>query len=113
MKMKGPGEFPEKGTAPASNPCGGTSRDSAESAHDEITCQKLILECLLDYESGAMPADDRRHLERHLDACPPCGNFLTTYRATGKTLQMLKPCEVPAALARAVVAFVRSRSGRE
>lgn len=110
--MKDPVKSSKAGSGGVSDPCGGATRDSAEGAHDEITCQKLILDCLLDYESGAMPEDDRRHLERHFEACPPCGKFLTSYRATGKTLQMLRPCEVPAALARAVVAFVRSRSGR-
>ncbi|MEP6802165.1 MAG: zf-HC2 domain-containing protein [Acidobacteriota bacterium] len=110
--MKDPGDSAVADSDGVSDPCGATKRDAAEGAHDEITCQKLILDCLLDYESGAMPEDDRRHLERHLEACPPCGQFLTSYRATGKTLQMLRPCEVPAALARAVVAFVRSRSGR-
>jgi anti-sigma factor RsiW len=92
----------------AQNPCGPTADSTGK--HDAITCQRLILECLLDYESGAMAEDERRQLERHLEACPPCGQFLTSYRATGKTLQMLKPCDVPPALASAVVAFVRSRS---
>lgn len=80
--------------------------------HDEVTCRKLILEFLLDFESGAMPDDERHALERHFDECPPCGVFLTSYRATGKTLRMLKPSEVPADLALAVVQFVRSRSGK-
>ena len=92
--------------------CGQTPGEEV-GQHDEMTCQKLILECLIDYETGTMPESDRRQLDRHLEACPPCGQFLTSYRATGKTLHMLKPCEVPPALARAVVAFVRSRSGKE
>ncbi|MDQ2970502.1 MAG: zf-HC2 domain-containing protein [Acidobacteriota bacterium] len=92
----------------AQNPCGPTADSTGK--HDAITCQRLILECLFDYESGAMAEDERRQLERHLEACPPCGQFLTSYRATGKTLQMLKPSDVPPALASAVVAFVRSRS---
>ncbi len=112
MNPKGPLETTKTGSENPGDPCGGASREPAKGAHEEITCQKLILDCLLDYESGAMPEEDRRHLERHFEACPPCGKFLTSYRATGKTLQMLRPCEVPAALARAVVAFVRSRSGR-
>jgi hypothetical protein len=45
--------------------------------------------------------------------CPPCVRFLTTYRATGKTLKLLKPEEIPSDLAQSVLAFVRSRPGRK
>ena len=34
-------------------------------SHDEFTCKRIILECLLEYEEGAMGEDDRRELERH------------------------------------------------
>jgi hypothetical protein len=80
--------------------------------HDEFTCRKIILECLLEYEEGAMGEEDRRELEHHFADCPPCGQFLSTYRATGKTLKMLKPQEIPPALAQTVIAFVKSRSAR-
>jgi len=90
-------------TGPAGGGCG---------AHDEVSCRKLILEYLLDYESGAMDEADRASLQKHFEDCPPCGDFLESYRVTGKTLRMLKPSEVPADLARAVVAFVKSRSGK-
>jgi hypothetical protein len=86
---------------------------SPDGRHDDVTCRKLILEYLLDYESGAMPEAERSELQRHFEDCPPCGIFLTSYRATGKTLRMLKPSDVPADLARAVIRFVRSRSGKE
>ena len=92
--------------------CGpGGSADAGP--HDEISCRKLILEFLLDYESGAMPEGERLELQKHFEDCPPCGVFLESYRVTGRTLRMLKPSEVPADLARAVVQFVRSRSGKE
>jgi hypothetical protein len=81
-------------------------------AHDEITCRRLILDFLLDYESGAMPEADRALLQKHFEDCPPCGDFLESYRLTGKTLQMLKPSDVPNDLARAVVRFVKERSGK-
>lgn len=87
--------------------CGGPG------GHDEITCRKAILDCLLDYETGAMPEALRIELDRHFGDCPPCGEFLTSYRATGRTLQMLKPSEVPPELAQAVVDFVKARCGKK
>ena len=80
--------------------------------HDEVNCQKLILDYLISYEDESMPADERAELRRHLEMCPPCVRFLTTYEATGKTLRMLKPREIPPDLARAVIAFVRARRGK-
>ena len=77
--------------------------------HDAVSCRKAILELLLDYESGTMPAELRAELDRHFSDCPPCGEFLVSYRVTGRTLRMLKPSEVPPALAKAVIAFVKAR----
>jgi hypothetical protein len=82
-------------------------------SHDEKTCKALILDCLLEFEEGAMPEAERQELQRHFDMCPPCMNFLTTYRATGKTLKMLKPREIPPALAETVMGFVRSRRAKD
>ena len=47
-------------------------------SHDEITCRKLILEYLVDYEDGSMPEAERQDLEKHLSHCPPCVVFLRT-----------------------------------
>ena len=82
-------------------------------SHDEVTCEKLILECLLEFEEGMMPEADRADLQRHFEMCPPCLNFLTTYRATGRTLKLLKPREIPPALAETVMVFIRKRCKKE
>ena len=81
--------------------------------HDAITCKRLILEYLVDYEDGAMPEEVRRDLEWHLEHCPPCLVFLKEYRATGRTLRMLKPKDVPKNLAEAVWGFVIARCRKE
>jgi hypothetical protein len=80
---------------------------------DEKTCKELILDCLLEFEEGAMPVEERRELQLHFEMCPPCMNFLSTYRATGRALKMLKPTEIPPALAETVMAFVRARREKE
>ena len=80
---------------------------------DGKTCRELILDCLLEFEEGTMPEQERGELQLHFEECPPCMNFLATYRATGKTLKMLKPTEIPPALAETVMAFVRARREKE
>jgi anti-sigma factor RsiW len=78
-----------------------------------MTCKRLILDYLVDYEDGSMSAADRKELEAHLSHCPPCVVFLDSYRATGRTLKMLKPRDIPQNLAEAVVSFVRARCKKE
>ncbi len=80
---------------------------------NDWTCKKVILDCLIEYEDGTMPAEERTVFERHIEMCPPCVRFLTTYRATGKTLKFLKPEEIPSDLAQSVLAFVRARAGKK
>lgn len=82
-------------------------------SHDEISCKRLILECLGDYEDGSMAEPERRDLEAHLSHCPPCVLFIESYRATGRTLKMLKPRDIPRNLAEAVLRFVRERCDKK
>lgn len=77
------------------------------------TCRQVILDLLIEYEDGTMAAAERADFERHIEMCPPCVRFLTTYRATGKTLKLLKLEEIPSDLAQSVLAFVRSRAGKK
>jgi len=81
--------------------------------HDEMTCKRLILEYLVEYEDGSMPDADRREFERHLSHCPPCLVFLKSYRATGRTLRMLKPRDIPKNLVDVVVGFVKARCDKK
>jgi hypothetical protein len=82
-------------------------------SHDEVTCRRLILEYLVEYEDGTMASEDRVRLEQHFACCPPCLVFLKSYRATGRTLKMLKPREIPKNLADAVIRFVRARCDKK
>ncbi len=77
------------------------------------TCRQVILDLLIEYEDGTMAAAERADFERHIEMCPPCVRFLTTYRATGKTLKLLKLEEIPSDLAQSVLAFVRKRAGKK
>ncbi|HMF08906.1 MAG TPA: anti-sigma factor [Thermoanaerobaculia bacterium] len=82
-------------------------------AEGDVTCRKLILDYLLAYEDETMPEEERAAFRRHIEMCPPCVEFLATYEVTGRTLKLLKPKDIPADLARAVVSFVRTRCKEE
>jgi anti-sigma factor RsiW len=52
-----------------------------------MTCRD-ILDFLMDYEAGAVTAEERAVFEAHLGVCPPCVAYLKSYRITvelGKT----------------------------
>lgn len=79
-----------------------------------LTCRELI-EFLLDYEDGVLPEATRRVFEAHVEACPPCRDYLDSYRATIELASDAcaagdaVPEEVPEELVRAVLA---ARAGR-
>ena len=48
-----------------------------------MTCRELI-EFLLDYVEGELPAEQRRLFEQHIEICPDCAAYLDSYRQTIK-----------------------------
>jgi len=49
-----------------------------------LTCRKLI-KFLDDYVEGRLPEKDRKKFEKHLHLCPPCLEYLESYRKTIET----------------------------
>lgn len=81
----------------------------------EPTCRELI-EFLHAYLDGELEPGRRRLFEEHLAACPPCRDYLDSYRATvalagvafeGCAPDDPPPGEVPEELVRAVLAARR------
>jgi len=96
---------------------GGAPRDGGRKRAEEracppLTCKRLVLDALIDYEDGTIARPLREEFERHLALCPPCLKFLDSYRATGRALTRLKPREIPPTLARTVLQFVKARCRR-
>jgi anti-sigma factor RsiW len=48
---------------------------------DSLTCRELI-GFLADYLDGELPEPTRRVFEDHLEDCPPCRDYLASYRTT-------------------------------
>ncbi len=67
---------------------------------------------LQDFLEGDMPDEDRKHLEEHLAACPPCVEFLRTYRATPQICRKALAARMPSELAAKLKAFLRDKCRR-
>lgn len=63
-----------------------------------MTCRELV-ELLIDYVSGDMPADGRDRVTRHLSDCPPCVAYLETYQHIIRLTRKLPSPQLPAELA--------------
>jgi len=48
---------------------------------EQLSCQELV-ELVTDYLEGAMPDDERAGLERHLETCDGCRDYVEQMRAT-------------------------------
>ena len=48
---------------------------------EQLSCQELV-ELVTDYLEGALPDDERTGLERHLDTCDGCRDYVEQMRTT-------------------------------
>jgi anti-sigma factor (TIGR02949 family) len=70
---------------------------------------KDSIHALLDFLDGEMTPDEQRHLEEHLDGCPPCVDFVRSYRATPAMCKRALAARMPEELAEKLTSFLRSR----
>jgi anti-sigma factor (TIGR02949 family) len=73
-----------------------------------FTCKESI-ELLLSFLDGEMPQAEASQLEEHLQACPPCVDFLRTYRATPTLCKRALAREMPQELADRLTDFLRQK----
>lgn len=71
-------------------------------------CQKIV-DLLLEYLEGDLPDEERAHLERHFADCPPCLNFLETYKETGHICRCALEKAMPAPVEEALMAHLRNQ----
>jgi anti-sigma factor RsiW len=57
-----------------------------------------MMDLLVDYLEGDLDETETERLEFHLDLCPPCVNFLESYRETGKICREALRREMPGEL---------------
>ncbi len=75
-----------------------------------MTCREMV-EFLTDFTNGELPPAQARIFEEHLDCCPPCLDYLESYKTTvrlGKAVCQIPdgppPEEAPQELLRAILA---------
>ena len=73
-----------------------------------MNCREFV-DFLMDYLDGELPDETRTGFQAHIDACPPCLNYLETYRETVRLGRLCAdpegpvPEEAPAELVEAVL----------
>jgi anti-sigma factor (TIGR02949 family) len=72
----------------------------------DLACVEVV-ELITDYLEGTLPAADARRLERHLETCPGCTEYLEQMRTLAASLRDLSKDSLPAELRDRFIAAVR------
>ena len=78
---------------------------------DDLPCIEVV-EIVTDYLEGALPADEAMRLERHLETCPGCTEYLEQMRGIAGSLGGLTEERLPADLRDRLVAAFRDTHER-
>lgn len=74
-----------------------------------FTCKESV-HVLVDFLDGELSEEDAKQLQSHLSACPPCVDFLRTYRATpGLCKRALLVKKMPGEMADKLNAYLRAK----
>jgi anti-sigma factor RsiW len=78
----------------------------AHSHPDDLACTEVV-EIMTDYLEGALPGPDVRRLERHLETCPGCAEYLEQMRTVAGSLEGLSEESIPADMRDELIAAFR------
>jgi anti-sigma factor RsiW len=73
---------------------------------DDLACREAV-ELMADFVEGALPAPEARRLERHLESCPGCSEYLEQVRALAGSLGGLPKHSLPAEMRDGLIAAFR------
>lgn len=73
-----------------------------------VTCEQAI-EVLSDYVDGSMDGDTFTAFEAHFSDCPPCVDFLRTFKATISISAKVADAELPDEVRVRLRTFLRTR----
>jgi anti-sigma factor RsiW len=66
-----------------------------DSDADDLACTEEV-ELVTDYLEGALPTPEARRLERHLETCPGCTEYVEQMRTLAGSLGGLREDRLPA-----------------
>ncbi len=72
-----------------------------------------MMDLLVDYLEGELDEKAQKHLEFHLELCPPCLNFLESYKTTNKVCRGALEKNMPTELKSSLKTFLKSKCGCE
>ena len=75
----------------------------------DLACTEVV-ELATDYLEGALPEPDVRRVERHLETCPGCSEYVEQHRAIAGSLEGLGAERLPDELRDDVIARFRRRN---
>jgi len=64
---------------------------------------------LMDFLDGEMAPEDEAHLKEHLSGCPPCVDFMRTYRATPGLCKRALARKMPSEMSDKLTQFLRAK----
>lgn len=73
---------------------------------DNLGCAECM-DLLADYVDGALPPEQARRLDWHLESCPPCVAFVKTYKGTVDAARHLRQTMLPPELRERLIAFLQ------
>jgi anti-sigma factor RsiW len=78
---------------------------------DDLACVEVV-ELVADYLEGSLCEDDARRLERHLDTCPGCSEYLQQLRTIAGSLRGLTDESFPVEMRDGLIAEFRDLHNR-
>jgi anti-sigma factor RsiW len=77
-----------------------------------LTCQEVV-NLLVEYLDGTLDVQTTRELERHLDGCVSCHNFIKTYKTTAAWVKEVTYEEIPDEFKDRLASFLKAKIRQE
>jgi anti-sigma factor RsiW len=83
---------------------------SGSDSSRHVSCQRAS-ELLFDFLEGSLPESERLEVEAHFSRCPPCLEFLQSYRKTPSLCRKALHRDAPTEVLNRVKDFLRKKMG--
>ena len=75
-----------------------------------IHCQ-CVVDLLIEFLEGGMHPDERNRVMRHLQDCPPCLQFVESYKKTTDLCRKTLLRDAPAEFSDRLMSYLREKTG--